>query len=90
MKKGFGLTELLLVVIVLCCLLMVLMPKAKKTIKEQHVEQMNVLHQAEQLQQQLNAQQQAREKEMNRIFQTGNSPQLNNRKPNKNRRNYEK
>jgi len=74
MKKGFGLTEILLVVVVIACLCVVLMPRANKTIKEQHTQQMQVLHQAEQLQQQLNAQQQAREKEMSRLFQTGNRP----------------
>ena len=67
MQKGFSLLELLLVLVVLTTLLVVLLPKYTKTVQQQHKTQMGAIEQVRALQQTLNAQQQVRQRQMDRL-----------------------
>lgn len=67
MQKGFSLLELLLVLVVVATLLVVLLPKYTKTVQQQHKTQMGAIEQVRALQQTLNAQQQVRQRQMDRL-----------------------
>lgn len=61
MKDGFSFLSILVAVVIIGLLLAVLLPQFKQTVQEQHTTQINALQSAQQVQQQLDAQQKIRE-----------------------------
>ncbi len=60
-KNGLSFLSLLISLVVIAILLNLFLPQFKKTVQQEHATQVNAIKQAQQLQEQLNAQAQARE-----------------------------
>lgn len=67
MKHGFTFIELLLVLVIVGALVVWMLPKFTQTVEKQHRAQVSAIEQARAVQQMLNTQQQARQKQLDNL-----------------------
>ena len=67
MKQGFTFIELLVVIVIIGVLMVWMLPTFTKTVEKQHKQQVSAIEQARQVQQLLNAQQQARQRQLDHL-----------------------
>ena len=67
MKHGFTFIELLVAIVIIGTLMVWVLPKFTKTVEKQHKQQVSAIEQARQVQQMLNAQQQARQRQLDNL-----------------------
>ena len=74
MKQGFSFISLLVVLIIIGTLCMVFLPQFQKEVKKQHTTQLNIIKQAQQVQEQLNAQAQAQQRMLDNLTGAADRP----------------
>jgi len=67
MKHGLTFVELLVAIVIIGVLMGWMLPKFTKKVEKQHQEQVSAVEQARQVQQMLNAQQQARQRQLDNL-----------------------
>lgn len=67
MKHGLTFIELLVAIVIIGALMAWMLPTFTKTVEKQHKEQVSAIEQARQVQQMLNAQQQARQRQLDHL-----------------------
>lgn len=66
-KNGLSFLSVLITLVIIAILMTLFLPQFKQTLKEEHTTQLNAIKQVQELQQQLNAQTQAREQMMDNL-----------------------
>ncbi len=67
MKHGLTFIELLVAIVIIGALMVWMLPTFTKTVEKQHQAQVSAIEQARQVQQMLNAQQQARQRQLDNL-----------------------